>query len=95
MNDPHIKALKREIMLLQQQTMVLQKQVVALQRDLVEESRNTSKHIQQLYRYDTDMYEFFMPVVHKVFPNLATDIRRIQDLTKGKGQRNSGKSKDS
>lgn len=78
MNDEIVKALQRQVA-------TLQKQVADLQRDLVRESRDTTAHIDKIYQRIVDIHEYLWPLVRKVFPNYAKDLRTIGRLTKRGG----------
>jgi predicted nucleic acid-binding Zn-ribbon protein len=76
MPNDHIKDMQRQIA-------DLQKQVADLRRDLGRESQDTTTHIKKIHQYIVDINDYLWPVVRKVFPNYAKDLRAIDRFTKG------------
>jgi len=68
---------------LQRQIADLQKQIDDLRRVLSRESWDTTAHIKKIHQYIVDIHDFLWPVVRKVFPAYAKDLRAIDRFTGG------------
>jgi hypothetical protein len=80
MNNSDIEKLQAEIAEL--------KDVVAdLRRAFERNSDNTTDHVKSIYQYITDIHEYLMPVVHRVFPGVVRDNKQIDAFVKGRGRK--------
>lgn len=78
MTDEEIIALRKEIDALRAE--------VADVRDAIKcEADNTTEHFDAIYRFITDIHEYLMPVVRKVFPGYCAAKKQIDDFMERHG----------
>ncbi len=60
----------------------LKTQIASIHAMMKKESDSTTRHIEYIYKYLSDIHDFLWPVVRKVFPNYAKDRKRIDAITR-------------
>jgi hypothetical protein len=74
-----------EIALLKKEIETLRAEIADVRDALKCESTNTTKHLNTMYRYFSDIHSYLMPVVHKVFPGYANSKKQIDAFMESYG----------
>lgn len=73
MQNPEIDALRKEIERLNDELVRTQKSLADVWKYFGLESNNTTEHFGKLHEHVRHVWDYLIPVIDKVFPNLRTE----------------------